>query len=511
LTGIETHLDTITDHSSDLWQLSDTALHATLVLIDAIANRVEATRLMLIRASTARDGGTTHTTRTILTDQCRRSTATTDLANAAITDPDTGTLKRLGHSMAAGHLSTAHLHVARKATAQIPPDVLNNHADTLDTLLTDYAHAWSATGLSTITDHLLDTLDPHGRDRIDETTYTHRSLTLHDDTSGMTTIKGYLDTGSALTLRTVLDHLARPDHPTTNPAHPHTHTDTSHNPDTSHNAGHTIPDDSHNSSTRTATNTLNTDTRTPTQRRADALTTMAHLAAEQLALITNHPTTTTRPARAIPHIAITIHPTTDHPDHNPTDTDTATDTTPDPPTRTPPTTDHSPPHHTPPDHRYALGPTNRPVPTTLLHELLCDAAYDTITTTRTGRIIALHTTGRLATPTQLAAITARDRGCTFPNCTAPPAMCHAHHVTYHRHGGPTHTDNLTLLCWRHHHQIHQTRNTTTGWTMQMINAIPHAIPPTRIDPTQTPIRNTLQHAITHAINAATLISHPVRR
>ena len=274
------------------------------------------------------------------------------------------------------------------------------------------------------------------------------------------------------------------------------------------------------------------------QSRADALTTMANLAGEHLALITDPETShpiTSRPARATPHIAITIHPTSNqdvegldqttrqaaqqplstkpHSDHlagsdtshnHPASTDHGRDHPPDQPE---PTTRLAPAHPSQPGPWYALGPSSRPIPTALLNELLCDAVYDTVTTTRTGRILALRTTGRLATPTQLAAITARDRGCTFPNCTSPPAMCHAHHVTYHHEGGPTHTDNLALLCWRHHHQIHQTRNPASGWTLRMINAIPHAIPPTRIDPTQTPIRNTLRHAITHAINAATPLTH----
>ncbi|KRE53334.1 hypothetical protein ASG92_07335 [Arthrobacter sp. Soil736] len=82
------------------------------------------------------------------------------------------------------------------------------------------------------------------------------------------------------------------------------------------------------------------------------------------------------------------------------------------------------------------------------------------------------------------AITARDQGCTFPNCTIPAPWCEAHHTTYWSHGGPTSTENGTLLCTHHHHLIHKEQ-----WQIHMQTGIPWFIPPPHIDPQQTPRRN----------------------
>ena len=52
------------------------------------------------------------------------------------------------------------------------------------------------------------------------------------------------------------------------------------------------------------------------------------------------------------------------------------------------------------------------------------------------------------------ALNIRDGGCAFPGCDRPPRRCHAHHIRYWFHGGPTCLDNLVLLCRFHHQLIH---------------------------------------------------------
>ncbi|HEX2308901.1 MAG TPA: HNH endonuclease signature motif containing protein [Jatrophihabitantaceae bacterium] len=93
---------------------------------------------------------------------------------------------------------------------------------------------------------------------------------------------------------------------------------------------------------------------------------------------------------------------------------------------------------------------------------------------------------RIATAAQRRALAARDSGCCFPGCDQPPDWCEADHVTPWEQGGKTDLDNLCLLC-DHHHDQHQ----RAGWRITMTNGRPHAIPPPWIDPTQTPIRNTM--------------------
>ena len=44
---------------------------------------------------------------------------------------------------------------------------------------------------------------------------------------------------------------------------------------------------------------------------------------------------------------------------------------------------------------------------------------------------------------------ARDLGCSFPGCTAPPAWCQAHHITDFSLTRRTSVDDATLLCGLH--------------------------------------------------------------
>ncbi|MBN3496321.1 HNH endonuclease signature motif containing protein, partial [Arthrobacter pascens] len=89
-----------------------------------------------------------------------------------------------------------------------------------------------------------------------------------------------------------------------------------------------------------------------------------------------------------------------------------------------------------------------------------------------GRILDIGRTTRIFPPHIRKALTARDQGCAFPNCTIPAPWCEAHHITYWSHGGTTGTDNGTLLCSHHHHLIHKEQ-----WTIHMRSGVPWFIPP----------------------------------
>jgi len=62
---------------------------------------------------------------------------------------------------------------------------------------------------------------------------------------------------------------------------------------------------------------------------------------------------------------------------------------------------------------------------------------------------------RLPNSAQRAAIAVRDRGCSVPGCSTPVGWCQIHHILWWSHGGPTDLDNLTTVCSRHHHMIHE--------------------------------------------------------
>jgi hypothetical protein len=52
------------------------------------------------------------------------------------------------------------------------------------------------------------------------------------------------------------------------------------------------------------------------------------------------------------------------------------------------------------------------------------------------------------------ATVARDRHCRWPGCTES-RFVQVHHRWHWTKGGPTDLDNLVLLCWFHHHALHE--------------------------------------------------------
>jgi hypothetical protein len=125
-----------------------------------------------------------------------------------------------------------------------------------------------------------------------------------------------------------------------------------------------------------------------------------------------------------------------------------------------------------------------PVTAATVRKIACDADIIPVLLGSEGRVLDIGRTTRIFPPHIRKAITARDQGCAFPNCTIPAPWCEAHHITYWSHGGTTGTDNGTLLCSHHHHLIHKEQ-----WTIHLRTGIPWFIPPPHLDPRQVPRRN----------------------
>ncbi|WP_083292312.1 HNH endonuclease signature motif containing protein [Arthrobacter sp. SW1] len=125
-----------------------------------------------------------------------------------------------------------------------------------------------------------------------------------------------------------------------------------------------------------------------------------------------------------------------------------------------------------------------PVPAATLRKLACDADIIPAVLGSEGQILDIGRTSRIFPPHIRKAIAVRDQGCAFPGCTMPAPWCEAHHITYWSHGGPTSTDNGTLLCSHHHHLIHKEH-----WKITIKTGIPWFTPPPHIDPQQKPRRN----------------------
>ncbi len=67
---------------------------------------------------------------------------------------------------------------------------------------------------------------------------------------------------------------------------------------------------------------------------------------------------------------------------------------------------------------------------------------------------------RTVPPRMRRALEIRDRHCAFPGCRIGIGWCEAHHILEWDDGGETNLDNLTLICSRHHHAVHE-----GGWTI----------------------------------------------
>jgi hypothetical protein len=154
----------------------------------------------------------------------------------------------------------------------------------------------------------------------------------------------------------------------------------------------------------------------------------------------------------------------------------------------------SPPHHRATSYpdvpaRVPIGypetSTGQLVPPRLLGRFVCDAVLQAVTLTYEGAVLSLGRDVRTVTPAQRRALVARDRGCVIAGCTAPAHRCQAHHVKWFRHGGATDIDNLALVCWRHHADVH-----AEIWDVTMRNGIPWCRPPAWIARTRPWTRNT---------------------
>lgn len=104
---------------------------------------------------------------------------------------------------------------------------------------------------------------------------------------------------------------------------------------------------------------------------------------------------------------------------------------------------------------------------------------------RSGAVLSLGRSRRIASATQTQALIARDHGCSFPGCDRAAEWCERHHIKDWVDGGLTDLDNLTLLCRYHHHNF-----AGRGWRCRInVEGVPEWVPPRWIDRSQTPLIN----------------------
>lgn len=119
-----------------------------------------------------------------------------------------------------------------------------------------------------------------------------------------------------------------------------------------------------------------------------------------------------------------------------------------------------------------------------IRKLACEADILPLVLGGKGQILDIGRAQRLFPPHMRRALVARDKGCTFPDCTMPATWCEAHHIIPWAAGGTTNIHDGALLCSRHHHLIHEGH-----WTVETVHGIPWFRPPTYLNPDRTPKRN----------------------
>jgi hypothetical protein len=125
------------------------------------------------------------------------------------------------------------------------------------------------------------------------------------------------------------------------------------------------------------------------------------------------------------------------------------------------------------------------IPTRQLLQMASEADIIPAVLNRSGLLLDLGRSRRVATKNQTLALIARDGGCSFPGCAHPPEWCDRHHIDAWIAGGLTDVRNLTLLCRYHHGNF-----VRHGWTCRLNAAgVPEWIPPRWIDPEQRPLTN----------------------
>ena len=104
-----------------------------------------------------------------------------------------------------------------------------------------------------------------------------------------------------------------------------------------------------------------------------------------------------------------------------------------------------------------------------------------------GKALALYHTKRLASPAQRIVLYAKDRGCSFPDCSVPANLCEAHHCNPYAINPVTDVNDLTLACGLNHPLAER------GWTTRKNQrGDTEWIPPPHLDYGQ-PRVNTYHH------------------
>lgn len=101
-----------------------------------------------------------------------------------------------------------------------------------------------------------------------------------------------------------------------------------------------------------------------------------------------------------------------------------------------------------------------PISAETLRRLICQGGLVRLLFDGRSQVIDLGRRTDTANKAQRLALIARDMQCR--RCGAPPSWCEAHHIRWYSNGGRTDLDNLVLLCRACHQAIHE-----GGWRIRL--------------------------------------------
>ena len=95
------------------------------------------------------------------------------------------------------------------------------------------------------------------------------------------------------------------------------------------------------------------------------------------------------------------------------------------------------------------------LPTEAIRRIACDSTVHRLITGPRSTILDFGRAQRLVSDSMFDVLALRDHGCRFAGCTTPASGCDAHHAIHWLDLGTTTLDNLALVCWHHHHWLHE--------------------------------------------------------
>jgi len=179
------------------------------------------------------------------------------------------------------------------------------------------------------------------------------------------------------------------------------------------------------------------ESRSAAQRRADALITIARMAIESHVPA---PGKKRRKPKVVATSAYDDLTSTWHAEQGPPEAD-----------------DTGPDEATPRPHGGALDTdTDRTIVSAeAVRRMACDCNVHRYITNPLGTVIDYGRAQRVVSDSLFDTLLIRDHGCRWPGCGIPAGGCDAHHATHWLDHGETEPDNLVLLCWFHHHLLHE--------------------------------------------------------